>query len=160
MFAGRVVPPLLLGVATTVVMLALGTLVADVRIPAAQLPALLLTLLVTAASCSAFGLILGAVALRTRDALVLANLVLYVMLLVCGVNIPSSTLPSGLAAFGRAMPLTHGIEAARRIIDDAGGALGLVGIEALKAVGYMAVAVVVLHVLERQSRKHAVLDQM
>lgn len=160
MFAGRVVPPLLMGAATTVVMLGLGTVVAGVNLPAGRLPLLVCTLLVTAASCSAFGLVLGAIALRTRDTLVLANLVLYVMLLLCGVNLPRSDLPSAMATAGGLLPLTHGIEAARRTLDGAGGTAGLLAAEVLKGALYMVVAVAVLRVLERQSRRQATLDQM
>ena len=166
LFAGRIVPPLLLGAATTAVMLGLGTVVADIEIPADRLPLLAATLLATAASCSAFGLVLGAVALRTREALLLANLVLYVMLLVCGVNLPRSSLPGPVEAVGRLLPLTHGVEAARRALDGGGGGgggggvAGLVAVELLKAGVYLLIAVGVLRLLEHQSRAHATLDRM
>lgn len=160
MFAGRVVPPLVLGTATTIVMLAFGTLVAGVHVPADRVAALLGTLVVTSASCSAFGLVLGAIALRTRDALVLANLVLYLMLLLCGVNIERSVLPDPVATIGGLLPLTHGIEATRRVLDGSGGAAGLVAVEAVKGAAYVLAAVALLRVLERSSRRHATLDQV
>ena len=160
MFAGRIVAPLLIGAATTAVMLGVGTAVAGVDLPADRLPLLTWTLLATAASCSAFGLVIGAIALRTRDALVLANLVLYLMLLLCGVNLPSSSLPGPAATAGRLLPLTHGIEAARRAVDGTGGAAGLLAVEMLKGAVYLSVAVALLHLIERQSREHATLDRM
>jgi ABC-2 type transport system permease protein len=160
LFAGRVVAPVLLGAATAAVMLALGRVVAGVEVPADRLPLLAATLLATAASCSAFGLVLGAVALRTREALMLANLALYLMLLLCGVNLPRSSLPGPAEALGGLLPLTHGIVAARRAVDGGGGVLGLAGAELLKAGVYLVVAVALLHLLERQSRARATLDRM
>lgn len=160
LFAGRIVPPLLLGAATTAVMLGLGRVVAGVDVPADRWPLLAATLLATAASCSAFGLVLGAVALRTREALMLANLVLYVMLLLCGVNLPASSLPGAVEALGRMLPLTHGIDAARRLVEGEDGVAGLVAAELVKAAAYLVVAIGLLHLLERRSRAHATLDRM
>jgi ABC-2 type transporter len=77
---------------------AAGLLLLDFRLPA----------------CAAFGLALGAVGLRARDIWVGSNLAYYLMLL-CGVNVPLERLPAWLAAVGGALPLTHGIQAARQL---------------------------------------------
>jgi ABC-2 type transport system permease protein len=159
MFAGRVVPAVLIGCLTTTVMLALGHVVAGVTVPGGQVAPLLVALLATAVSCSAFGLIIGAVGLRTREATLIANLFLYLMLLLCGVNVPVSVLPGWLQGVGDLLPMGHGIEAARRSLSGAGGAGVLVGIELAKAVVYLAVAIVMLRVLERSSRQRAHLDE-
>ena len=56
----------------------------------------------------------------------IANLVVFSLLLFCGVNVPLDTLPNWMEAVGRALPLTHGIEAAREIA--AGATLGDVSV--------------------------------
>ena len=52
----------------------------------------------------------------------LANLVVFPLLLFCGVNVPLDELPGWMEAIGRSLPLTHGIEAAREVA--AGAPLG------------------------------------
>ena len=37
------------------------------------------------------------------------------MLVLCGVDVPLDELPGWMAAIGRCLPLTHGIEAGREI---------------------------------------------
>jgi ABC-2 type transport system permease protein len=159
MFAGRVVPAVAIGCLTSTVMLGLGALVADLRVPADQAAPLLVCLVVTATSCSAFGLIIGAIGLRTRESTLVANLVLYLMLLLCGVNVPASSLPGWASAIGHLLPTAHSIAAARDVLAGAGGAAGPLAVEAAKAAAYLAVAVAGLRALEHSSRKHAHLEQ-
>ncbi len=159
MFAGRVIPAIGLGTATSIAMFAFGSVLADFDVPADRIVPLLVAVVVTSTSCAAFGLVIGAVGLRTRETLLLANLVLYLMLLVCGVNVPLSDLPEWLQAIGRALPLTQGIEAARRTITSDDGAWLLMAVELAKTVVYLAITVAALHVLELGSRRNASLDE-
>ena len=48
-----------------------------------------------------------------RDAIVVANIIYYAMLVFCGINFPVSRLPDALQLIAYAMPLTRGVEAAR-----------------------------------------------
>jgi ABC-2 type transport system permease protein len=107
-----------------------------------------------------FGLALGSVGLRVRDLWVGSNLAYALMLLLCGVNVPLSALPGWLAAVGRAMPLTHGIAAARQIAAGAGltDVAGLLGREALVGLTYAAVGYGLLRLFEAESRRRASLD--
>ncbi|MEV0633507.1 ABC transporter permease [Streptomyces sp. NPDC050619] len=160
MFGGRIVPAVLIGAFTSTVMLGFGVAVGWVVIPAAALPGLAAAVLVAALSCSACGLVIGAIGLRTREATFVSNVVLYAILLLCGVNIPLDRLPSWLALIGRAMPMTQGIEAARRALAGHGGVPGLLGWELLKAAVYILLALLLLRVLERMSRATAALDDV
>ena len=72
-------------------------------------------MVVSAASCTGLGLVIGSIGLRARDVMFLANLVYFMLLLFCGVNIPLDELPGWMQAIGNALPLTHGIEAAREV---------------------------------------------
>ena len=111
-------------------------------------------------ACTAFGMLLGSIGLRAKDFFFAANLAYFLMLLFCGVNIPLSVLPGWMSAISRCLPLTHGIAAAREVA--AGATLadvaGLVWTELGIAVAYAAGAFVLFRVLERESRRSAVLD--
>jgi ABC-2 type transport system permease protein len=157
MFIGRTVPAALTGFLISGLLFAGGALFVHLSVPVAVLPHLGLAMLVTATSCSAFGLILGAVGLRMRDATFLANVTLYVLLLVGGVNIPLSQLPPVLRVLGNLLPMTHGIAASRAALAGA-ESLRLVAIEATKAAAYLGIAVLVLALLERGARRNGSLE--
>ena len=75
-------------------------------------------------------------------------------------NVDVDELPGWLEAIGRGVPLTHGIEAARRIVagEPLGEVAGLVGTEVLIGAIYVAVAYGLFRWFERQSRLRAALD--
>jgi ABC-2 type transport system permease protein len=89
-----------------------------------------------------------------------ANLTYFLMLLFCGVNIPLSVLPGWMSAISRCLPLTHGIAAAREVANGAtlSDVAGLLWTELAIAVAYGAGAFVLFRVLERESRRSALLD--
>ncbi len=105
-------------------------------------------------------MLIGSIGLRARDVFFGANLVYFLMLLVCGVNIANDDLPDWLGAIGRCLPLTHGIEAAREIA--AGAALSdvsdLLAIEAAIGLVYATAAYVLFRVFEAEGRRRASLE--
>jgi len=60
-----------------------------------------------------------------RDAIIIANIVYYLLLIVCGINFPVSRLPGAVQVLSFALPLTRGVQAARDAA--AGASLGQVG---------------------------------
>ncbi len=159
-FLGRGVPVLANGLVVSAFTFAIGAAMLGFRPPLASVPALGGIVVVTTVSCTAFGMLLGSIGLRAKDFWFASNMAYFVMLLFCGVNIPLADLPGWMAAIGRCLPLTHGIEAARRVA--AGAPVhsvgGLIGTELGIAAAYAAVAYVVFRLLERESRRSAVLD--
>jgi ABC-2 type transport system permease protein len=105
-------------------------------------------------------MLLGSIGLRAKDFFFAANLAYFLMLLFCGVNIPLGTLPGWMSAIGRCLPLTHGITAARDVAAGAplGHVGGLLGTELGIAAAYALAGLVLFRVLERESRRSAVLD--
>ncbi|HVG93797.1 MAG TPA: ABC transporter permease, partial [Planctomycetota bacterium] len=89
-----------------------------------------------------------------------ANLVYFLMLLVCGVNIANDDLPNWLGAIGRCLPLTHGIEAARQIVagTPVGDVSGLLWTEAGIGLAYATAAYVLFRVFEAEGRRRASLE--
>jgi ABC-2 type transport system permease protein len=160
LFLGRALPLILNGLVVSTFGLVVGRLFLDFHPAPSTLPGLALILLVTVCANTAFAMALGAVGMRARDVFFSSNLAYYVMLLVCGVNVPLSQLPGWLAAIGRGLPLTHGIEAARRVA--AGASIGAVRgpllTELLVGVLWGLVALVLFRVFEAESRRRASLE--
>jgi ABC-2 type transport system permease protein len=160
LFLGRALPLIVNGLVVSTFGLVCGRLLLDFHPPVSSLPALALILLVTVCANTAFAMALGAVGMRARDVFFSSNLMYYVMLLVCGVNVPLDQLPGWLAAIGRALPLTHGIEAARGVV--AGRSLGGVEHLVLTEVGvgvvWGLVALLLFRFFEAESRRRASLE--
>jgi ABC-2 type transport system permease protein len=159
-FLGRGAPVLANGFLVSAFGFLAGRLLLDFHPPLRSVPALAAVVLVTTFSCTCFGMVLGSIGLRGRDFFFAANLAYYLLLLFCGVNIPLSALPAWMAAVGRCLPLTHGIEAARRIAAGAplSSVSGLVAAEAGIALAYAAAGFLLFRLLEAASRRSAVLD--
>jgi ABC-2 type transport system permease protein len=159
-FLGRGVPVFANGLLVSAFGFAVGALLLGFRPGWSVVPALAAVVIVTALSCTAFGMLLGSIGLRAKDFFFAANLAYFLMLLFCGVNIPVESLAPWMEAVSRCLPLTHGIIAAREV---AGGATladvsGLVWTEALVGACYAAAAFGLFRLLERESRRSAVLD--
>ncbi|HKG11052.1 MAG TPA: ABC transporter permease [Gaiellaceae bacterium] len=119
LFMGRALPNFANGLIVSTFGFLIGWVFLDFDPPLSSLPGLAACVLVSAASCTAFGMLIGSIGLRARDVMFLANLAYFLLLLFCGVNVPLDQLPDWMEAIGRSLPLTHGIEAAREV---AGGA--------------------------------------
>ena len=159
-FTGRALPNIVNGIAVSAFGFAASWLLLDFDPDPRSLPSLGLVLVVTVAACTALGMLIGSIGLRARDVFFAANLVYFLLLLFCGVNIDVGSLPGWMEAIGRALPLTHGIEAARRIVAGAslGDVDGLVATEALIGVGYAVAAYALFRALEVEGRRRASLE--
>jgi ABC-2 type transport system permease protein len=162
LFLGRSLPVIANGWGVAMVGIVAGVVLLDVHIPASAWPVLLLTVVVTSASCTGLGLFMGAVALRVREVAVLGNVIFCVLLVFCGVNVALVDLPAWMAAVGEWLPLTHGIQAAREVAG--GGSLRSVSGLLMREVGlgvlYTALGLVLLRYFEDESRRHATLERV
>ena len=113
LFLGRGLPVLVSGLQTTAFGFLVSALILDFRPAPRVLPELALTVLVSTASCTGFGMALGSFGLRARDVWLVANIAYFAMLLLCGVEVPLHQLPGVLQVVAHALPLTHGIAAGR-----------------------------------------------
>lgn len=160
LFLGRALPFVANGLFVSVFGFVVSWLLLDWSPADGSIPALALVVVVTTVSCTALGLLIGSIGLRARDVFFAANLVYFLMLLVCGVNVDVDDLPGWLSAIGQAVPLTHGIEAAREVA--AGEALrevwGLVAAEALIGAAYAVVAYMLFRLFEAEGRRRASLE--
>jgi ABC-2 type transport system permease protein len=160
LFLGRSLPVVVNALAVSAVVFAAALALLDFSLPLARIPALALVVLVTASATTGLGLLLGSIGLRAREVIFAGNLVYFLMLLLCGVNVPLDVLPGWLEAVGRCLPLTHGLEAARRVVggDGLGDVGGLVATEAAIGAAYAAAGFALFRLLELESRRHATLE--
>ena len=81
-----------------------------------DIPALVLTIMITTISTAGLGLLMGCLSLITRNIMFVNNTVYFLLLIFSGANIPIQVLPPLLQSISFVLPLTRGIAAARRII--------------------------------------------
>ena len=160
LFLGRALPVIANGLVVSTFGFAVGLLFLDFTLEWSQVPALAAVVVGTVASCTALGMLLGSLGLRARDVFFVSNLVYFLMLLVCGVNIPVDQLPAWMQRISDVVPLTHGIEAAREV---AGGATladvqGLLATELTIGVVYAVLAFGLFRFFEFEGRRRASLE--
>jgi ABC-2 type transport system permease protein len=160
LFIGRMLPNYVNGLVVSAFGFVVGWALLDFDPPLSSLPTLALCVLVSTAACTALGLLVGSIGLRARDVMFLANLVYFLLLLFCGVNVPLDELPGWMEAVGRSLPLTHGIEAAREAA--AGAPLSevdhLLATEAAIGAVYAFVAYGLFRYFEADGRRRATLE--
>jgi ABC-2 type transport system permease protein len=81
--------------------------------------ALTVVIVITCVAMTGFGLMLGSVGLYLRTAMIIANVFLFIGLLLCGVNFPVTELPVWLQPLSYAIPMTYGTMAARAAVQGA-----------------------------------------
>jgi ABC-2 type transport system permease protein len=160
LFLGRSLPLIVNGVFVSAFAFFVGWWLLDFTLAASQIPALAVVVVVSAASCTCFGMVVGSIGLRARDVFFLANVAVYLLLLLSGANVPLDALPGWLEAISRWLPLTHGILAAREIADGASLAdvSGLVWREAGIGAAYALLAYLLLRFFEADGRRRATLE--
>jgi ABC-2 type transport system permease protein len=115
-FVGRGMFQVLNGILTVFIALGYAAFVFGVDFSATNWPALIVVVAMTALSMTAFGLMLSSVGMYLRTSMVIANIFLFLGLLVSGVNFPVSKLPEWLQVVAYAIPLTYGTDAARAAV--------------------------------------------
>lgn len=110
LIAGQVVTTLVVAVLMVVVMLLLGRFAYDVRLDLADIPWLVLAVLVGAICFSCLGMALAAVVPSSEAAAPLANLIVLPLYFISGVFVPVSELPTWLADIASWLPIRPFVE--------------------------------------------------
>ena len=160
LFVGRALPVVLNGAFVAAFSLVVGSLLLEVEIAAPALAPLAVVVLVTAYSCTGLGLINAGLGLRIRETAVLSNVLFGILLIFTGANVPLDKLPGWMEAVSDWLPITHGIEAARRVADGAslGDVAGLVAWEAGLGTAFSVGGYILIRVMERQARRRATVE--
>ena len=160
MFLGRAAVHILDGMLGVLIGLAWGIAVLGLDLTQANPLALMLIILTVAFSTSGLGLLMGSLSLITVNVMFVNNLLYYLMLVFCGVNIPVENLPGWMQPVSQMMPLTHGLDAARRVINGANpeSVFPLLAVEVGLGLLYGLLGFGVFRWIEYQARRRATLD--
>jgi ABC-2 type transport system permease protein len=159
-FLGKGAYQSLIGLFTVTMSLLFAMVLFGVDLSAAEPLTLTIVLLVTCFSMVGFGMMIGSVGVYLRSSMVLGSVVLYLGLLLCGVNFPISYLPTWVQPVSYVFPLTYGVEAVREVAMGAtlGGVADLLGIMILLgALAYVA-AYFLFNYFEKLALKSGSLD--
>jgi ABC-2 type transport system permease protein len=161
LFVGRSLPVLVNGAFTSAFAFTVGGAILHIHVPAGAIAPLALTILLCAASCTGLGLLTAAVGFLVRETATLNNIVFGILLVFCGVNVSLSDLPGWMSMIAQGLPLTHGIEAARKVADGASFSHvgGLLAAEALIGAIYALLGYGLIRFMEGLSRVHATLER-
>ena len=118
-FLSRAVVNVIDGIATVAVGLGIAVVLFGLDLHQANFALLGFCIVLISVTTAGLGLMFGSIGLVMRDAIIIANVVYYVLLIVCGINFPVSRLPGAIQVISYALPLTRGVQAAR---DAAAGA--------------------------------------
>jgi ABC-2 type transport system permease protein len=160
LFAGRALPGTLNGILVSAWTFLVAGLLFGIGVPADALAPLALTITVTSFACVGLGIFNAALGLRWRETAVLGNLLLYVLLMFAGVNVPLDRLPGWMSTLAQGLPVTHGAKAARLLVSGApfGAAAPQVAAEALVGAVYVVVGLLAIRAFELEARRGATLE--
>jgi ABC-2 type transport system permease protein len=154
-FLSRAIVNVIDGILTVFVGLAVAVALFGLDLQHGSLPLLAICVVVISLTTAGMGLLFGSIGLIMRDAIIIANVVYYLLLVVCGINFPVSRLPGAIQVVSNALPLTRGVEAAR---EAAAGASfthiqGLLAGEVLVGILYALAGYALFRLLEAYARR-------
>ena len=155
LFIGRAWFQVLLSALIAAAGLLYAATIFGVSFAAADYAGIAVTVLLTSVAMTGFGLLISAVGLYLRTAMIVANIFLFVTLLLSGVNFPVSVLPAWLQPVSWTIPLTYGTQAARMAIAGSSftALLPTLGWEALDGLLVMVVGYALFTGFENLSRR-------
>jgi ABC-2 type transport system permease protein len=157
LFLGRALPVVANAIFVAAFALLVAGLIMGIDVPVSAWPAIAVVIAVACFACTGLGLITAAIGLRVRETAVLNNIIFGLLLIFTGANVPLDEMPGWMETIGRAVPLTHAIEAARELADGAslGSVTGLLATEFLIGVVYTIVGYQAIRLMEYDSRRRA-----
>ena len=143
------------GIVSVIFGLVVTALLYGLDLRTANLLLLGLCIVIISLTTAGLGLLFGSLGLVMRDSIIVANVVYYGLLILCGVNFPVARLPLVLQAVAYALPLTRGVEAARQAVRgaDIGQVAGLLAGELLVGAIYAGLGYTLFRVLEGWARR-------
>lgn len=159
-FLGKGAYQSLIGLFTVAVSLGFASLFFGVDLSGADLLALAAVLLATCFAMVGFGMVIGSVGVYLRSSMILGSIVLYLGLLLCGVNFPISYLPGWVQPASYVFPLTYGVQAVRDVAAGAGPGDVALLVAAMLALGilFFVMAYALFSFFERLALRRGSLD--
>ncbi|MDD5369101.1 MAG: ABC transporter permease [Anaerolineaceae bacterium] len=116
LFLGRTLFHILDGLTTTLIAIPLAIIFFGVDFSRANLALIVVCILLLTLTSTGLGLVLGSVALTTREGWTITTVTYMLFYIFCGVNFPVSALPGALQWVSFALPITRGIQATRLVL--------------------------------------------
>ena len=120
LFLGRSLVHILDGLLSTIAAFILGVIFFHIDLSRSNLPLTALCILLLAVTSCGLGMVLGSLALRSREAWTVTSMLSIVLYMLSGVNFPVDVLPKAFQVISYGLPLTRGIQAARLAMAGAG----------------------------------------
>ena len=161
LFTGRAAFQIFMSAVITVSAFLYADLVFGISFANADFFALGITIVLTSVMMISFGLLISSIGLFMRTAMIVANIFLFLTMLVSGVNFPVSSLPSWLQPVSWAIPMTYGVQAAREAISGASIlSLGMIFLqEFVDGVAVLIVGYLLMKGFERLARSSGRLEE-
>ena len=118
-FLGMSLFSILAGFISIAVSLTFAAFVFGVSMASINIISVIVIILLTAFSVGGISMMIGSVGLYMRTSAILANVLTYLGLVLCGVNFPVSDLPVWAQKVAHCHPLTYAVEAVRGAVDGA-----------------------------------------
>ncbi len=153
-FLGMSFLNILSGFISSVLSLCYAQFVFGIDLSVANMLSVAVILIMTVFSLTGFGMMIGSVGLRLRTSSIIANLVTYIGLLLCGVTFPVSYLPEWCQAIANILPLTYGVNAMRSAADGADimAISNDIAIMAVLGMIYFIISIFLFNLFERKAR--------
>lgn len=119
LLVGRAFFQVLMSTLIAVTGLVYAGIIFGVSFSSANLVGIAIVIFLTSITMISFGLLISGIGLFMRTAMIVANIFLFLTLLVSGVNFPVSALPAWLQPVSYAIPMTYGVNALRMAISGA-----------------------------------------
>ena len=116
LFIGRASFQIFMSAIITIAALVYAWGIFGISFAQANFLSLALAVTLTSVMMISFGLLISSIGLFMRTALIVANIFLFLTMLVSGVNFPVSSLPAWLQPVSWSIPMTYGVLAARDAI--------------------------------------------
>ncbi|MDG6908137.1 MAG: ABC transporter permease [Nitrososphaerota archaeon] len=161
LFIGRASFQIFMSAIITVAAFVYADYVFGISFANANLLALAATIVLTSVMMISFGLLISSIGLFMRTAMIVANIFLFLTMLVSGVNFPVSSLPALLQPVSWAIPMTYGVLAARMSIQGASlFSLGTIFLqEIIDGIAVLLVGYLLMKSFERLARSSGRLEE-
>lgn len=153
-FLGMSLINIVAGLLSSVISLCYAQFLFGIDLSGADFISVSVIILLTVLSLTGFGMMIGSIGLRLRTSAIIANIVSYMGLLICGVNFPLSYLPQWVRVIADVLPLTYGVKAMRAASDGADVMSisdDLLIMATLGAV-YLVISILMFRLFERKAR--------
>lgn len=128
-FLGMSVINIITGMIAMSVSLCFAAFVFGVSFASCNFVSVIIIMILTCLSLAGMGMMIGSIGIHLRTSAIIANVVAYIGLLLCGVNFPMSYLPDWVQSVAHLLPLTYAVEATRDAVN--GSSLADIGMPLL-----------------------------